>query len=58
MNGKKAKLLRKNTDGGVDKKVKRMYNQLSHHDKNVLTQVFDFAKSIKKEEDDERIRTE
>jgi len=58
MNGKKSKLLRKNIDGGVDKKVKRMYNQLSHQDKNVLTQVFDFAKSIEKEEDNERIRTE
>lgn len=38
MNSKKAKMLRKS--GKVEKKVKKMYNSLSHNEKFVLSQAY------------------
>ena len=43
MNGKKAKLLRK--VGKVDKKTKKMYNSLTHVERGVLTQFYNFKLS-------------
>lgn len=48
MNGKKAKLLRK--VGKVDKKTKRMYNSLSHVERGVLTQFYNFRLELAQEQ--------
>lgn len=40
MNGKKAKLLRKY--GKVEKKTKKMYNALSHGEKGLLRDIYEY----------------
>jgi hypothetical protein len=45
MNGKKAKLMR--SVGKVDKKTKRLFNQLSADEKKVLTNFYTFVKTRK-----------
>ena len=46
MNGKKAKLLRKY--GKVEKKTKKMYNSLSHSEKGLLKDIYEFNLERKK----------
>ena len=46
MNGKKAKLMRKY--GKVEKKTKMMYNSLTHQEKGVLKEVYEFNIERKK----------
>lgn len=50
MNGKKAKLMRKY--GKVDKKTKKVYNGLTHAERGLLKDIYNFnidrKKSIKK----------
>jgi len=50
MNGKKAKLMRKY--GKVDRKTKKMYNDLTHEERGLLKDIYNFnidrKKSIQK----------
>lgn len=46
MNGKKAKLLRKY--GKVENKTKKMYNSLSHNDKGLLRDIYEYNIARKK----------
>lgn len=46
MNGKKAKMMRR--VGKVDKRTKRLYNQLSHPEKGLLTDVYQFMEEKEK----------
>jgi len=49
VNAKKAKLLRRTLKDGVDKRAKKLYNQLSHDEKQVLSNLYKHINETKDE---------